>query len=75
MAGPQVVAFVFKFLALLTLAGAAISIAVLVRNHSASGVEITGLVIGAAASAAAFAFFAYVLELLLDIRSNTDGDD
>gem|GEM_PF-6013646 len=78
--GAKVVSVVFKIVAWLVIvggmAGAVVTGRALHHSGSTTGhVAAVGIGIGAGSilTAAAFAFFAYVLDLLIDIASNTDG--
>ena len=78
--GAKVVSVVFKIVAWLVIVGGIAGAVVTSRDLHHSGattghVAAVGIGIGAGSilTAAAFAFFAYVLDLLIDIASNTDG--
>ena len=78
--GAEVVSSVFKVVALIVLIGgivASIVTAIELEGHSANrgvvvGVAIGGIV-GSIVAAASIGFFAYVLDLLMDIDWNTRG--
>jgi len=78
--GAKVVSAVFKIVAWLVIVGGIIGAVVTSRALHHSGAttgHVAGVGIGIGAgsilTAAAFAFFAYVLDLLIDIASNTDS--
>lgn len=68
--GATVAVVVFKVAALLAVLGALVTAAD--RSLSISVAARIGLAFGAIVGAATFAFFAYVLQYLRDIRDNTD---
>ena len=69
--GPQVVSTTFKVFALIAIVFGFVAILIDLHDHDTASTFI-GLVAGTALSAATLAFFAYVLDLLMDIRSDTE---
>jgi hypothetical protein len=69
--GAEIVATVFKGLALLTLAGGLVATFAVDRGTTVSAAAFAGIVLSTVVGAATLAFFGYVLDLLMDIRSST----
>ena len=71
--GPRVVSFIFKGFAILSGLGGAVVLVVLKHHEATVSLAQIASVVGATLfSAATLLFFAYVLELLADIKDNSE---
>jgi hypothetical protein len=70
--GPLRVAFVFKLFAVLTALGGAATLTSVYTNGDRSGDTATAVIGGTVFGVIVLLFFAYVLEVLVDIRDNSE---